>query len=88
MFLMWRREYSCIDTGHIKTAVISRAAGVAEMMAGPYRDGYVLAFIRERPHTVGGGLEVAQLIAPPNARAYAVIFSHVSVKMPTCFDAF
>jgi hypothetical protein len=66
---------------------ISLAAGVAEMMAGPYRDGYVLAFIRERPHTAGGGLEVAQLIAPPSARAYAVIYLHVSVELPTRFDA-
>lgn len=42
------------------------------MAAGPYRDNYVLVFVRERPHNMGGGLEVAQLVAPPQATKYAL----------------
>ena len=42
------------------------------MAAGPYRDNYILVFVRERPHDKGGGLEVAQMIAPPTATTYVI----------------
>ncbi|KNC82553.1 hypothetical protein SARC_05166 [Sphaeroforma arctica JP610] len=41
--------------------------GITEMGAGPYRDNYVLVFVREKPAGLGGGLDVSGLVAPPNA---------------------
>eukprot|EP01134_Creolimax_fragrantissima_P005488 CFRG5488T1 len=41
--------------------------GISEMSAGPYRDNYVLVFVREKTASLGGGLDVSGLVAPPNA---------------------
>lgn len=38
--------------------------GITEMSAGAFRDNYILVFVRERPHSLGGGLDVSGMVVP------------------------
>lgn len=66
---------SCKCTPDLPLLFCTKRLGVAEMAAGPYRDNYVLVFVRERPHSMGGGLEVAQLVAPPQATKCVLVLA-------------
>eukprot|EP00123_Amoebidium_parasiticum_P016011 comp23245_c0_seq2/m.37958 comp23245_c0_seq2/g.37958 ORF comp23245_c0_seq2/g.37958 comp23245_c0_seq2/m.37958 type:complete len:714 (-) comp23245_c0_seq2:11-2152(-) len=49
--------------------------GISEMSAGAFRDNYILVFVRERPHNLGGGLDVSGMVSPPGAtRVFYTLF--------------